>query len=902
MTLAPGTRLGAYEIIAPIGAGGMGEVYQARDTRLERDVAIKVLPDAFASDPDRIARFQREAKTLASLNHPQIGAIYGLEESNGIKALILELVEGPTLADRIAQGPIPLEEALLIAKQIAEALEEAHDHGIIHRDLKPTNVKVASDGRVKVLDFGLAKIYASDSVGSSSLSVSPTLSVQATYAGVILGTTAYMSPEQARGKPVDRRCDIWSFGCVLFEMLAGERPFESGETVSDAIAAILRSEPKWSALPLDVPAHITALLRRCLQKDPRKRLPHIGVVRLELEEGTVGNLPPESVRKMKQPKQRRWTRAAAVLLSALAVAGLSGVVGYHIKRSSQPSVVARFPVILPQGQGFTGGGRSVLAISSDGSQLVYAANDQLYLRRLADVEARPIGGTERGRVPLFAADGQSLIFYADGTLRKIALNGGAPITLCPAENLFGISWARDGIIFSLGSKGIFWVSAGGGQPEQIVTVGTNEVAQSPQMLPDGDHLLFAVTKDSGGSMERWDRAQIVVQSVSTGQRRVIVEGGADPKYISTGHLLYVLSGVLFAVPFDPSRLVVTGAAVPVVEGVLRGSAVTGASHTAISESGALIYVRGPSNLALGQSDLAFFDRHGIAAPLKLAPGTYEHPRLAPDGKRVVFGTDSGKDASVWIYELSGLSAMRRLTIGGRNKYPIWSGDGSHVFFQSDREGDLGIFGQRADGTGPAERLTRAPRGTLHLPESSHPHGDWLLFSESKGATKVGLMLLSLRDRKVVPFGGIEATTYTSAAFSPDGRWVAYSGRGIIGDLSAVFVQPFPATGTTYQLTGDRDAHHATWTADGREIAYIPSANLFATMKIATAPELTFSQSTAIPQPGAQGPPSIPRNYDMTGDGKRFVGVLRGGTSEQGNPQIEVVLNWFEELKRLVPLK
>src|SRR5262245_55774054 len=476
MTLAAGSLVGGYEVVAALGAGGMGEVYRARDTQLKRDVALKVLSETFSKDPDRVARFQREAELLAALNHPNIAAVYGIERvPDDGSAIVLELVEGETLADWIAHGPVPLTETLSIARQIADALEAAHDKGVIHRDLKPANVKVTPDGRVKVLDFGLAKMLDADS-SSAVLTRSPTLSVHATYAGVILGTAAYMSPEQARGKPVDRRADIWAFGCVMFEMLTGTRPFDAGETVSDAIAAILTREPEWNALPQETPPHIRTLLRRCLQKDPKRRLPHIGIARLEIDEpaevSAAALRDAESLASI-APPPLATRRMLVSAMSGLAVGLIAAVIVWIVRPSPAPGNITKFSIALPEGQQFTNNTFGLLGISPDGTQLAYVADRRLNLRPISKLEANPIPGSETvaGGVgaPTFSPDGQFIAFYsADQMLKKLSVHGGTAIPICPAEPVIGVSWDGDEIVYGQQSKGIMKVSQDGGTPQLIV--------------------------------------------------------------------------------------------------------------------------------------------------------------------------------------------------------------------------------------------------------------------------------------------------------------------------------------------------------------------------------------------------------------------------------------------------
>ena len=915
MALAVGTRLGVYEVIAPIGVGGMGQVLRARDTKLDRDVAIKILPEVFAHDADRLARFQREAKTLASLNHPNIAAIYGLEESGGMTALVMELVEGEDLSQQIARGAIPLDEALPIAKQIAEALEAAHEQGIMHRDLKPANIKVRPDGTVKVLDFGLAK--AMDPIGSApSVSQSPTITTPAmTHAGMILGTAAYMSPEQAKGRVIDKRSDVWAFGCVLFEMLTGKRAFE-GEDVSDTLAAVLRGEPDWEALPATTPAPIGKLLRGCLKKDRKERVPDIAVARLEIQEALA--MPAGSVaatagsRSTLRPRPL-WKRAIPIAATALLVAALTSVAWWSFKPSAPPPIVTRFSFSLPglpQGQAFLATNSHIVGMSPDGTRIVYATNTRLYLRSAWDLEPKAIPGTDSPsflRTPVFSPDGQSLVFYsaADQVLKRISVNGGAAVTLCPADVPFGISWGVDGIMFGQGSKGIMRVSPNGGQPERLVSVKDGEVAHGPHVLPGGQAMLFTLATGTGA--DRWDKAQVVVQSLKSGERKTLVNGGTDARYVPTGHIVYAVRGTLFALPFDAKRLEVAGGPVPIVEGVQRstGGGSSGAVQFSFSDTGSLVYIPGPAGAFGAGRALVLADRKGSAEILKLPPGPYEHLRISPDGKRVAFDTDDGKEAIVWIYDLAGTSSMRRLTFGQKNRFPIWSGDGQRIAFQSDREGDLGIFWQRADGTGTAERLTRPEQGTSHVPESWSPDGKRFLFAATKGSS-ISLWAFVLEDRKATPFGDVQSRNPINAVFSPDGRWVAYYSNETGRD--AIYVQPFPLTGTKYQIPkndpGQND-HHPVWSSDGKELFYIPALGALAAISVTTRPDFSFGNPVAVPRKFSTGnsAPESMRNYDLTPDGKILGLVDASEQTQSGNsnaPEFRVVLNWFEELKAKVP--
>jgi len=909
-----GTRIGVYEITGFIDAGGMGEVYRAKDTRLKRDVALKILPESFAADPDRLARFQREAEVLASLNHPNIAAIHGLEESNGTHALVMELVEGEDLSQRIGRGPIPLDEALPIAKQIAEALEAAHEQGIIHRDLKPANIKLRPDGTVKVLDFGLAKAMEPISAPSADVTASPTITSPAmmTGIGMLLGTAAYMSPEQAKGRQADKRSDVWAFGAVLYEMLSGQRAFK-GDDISDTLAAVLRQDLDWTALPASTPASVRRLIARCLDRDVRRRLRDIGEARIVLDDpaalatGDAGG-PPAVARP-----QPLWRRAIPVMLSAIVAGVLASAATVYLTPLQAPLVVTRFPFTLGEGQLSTGTptSRQAVAISPDGAQMAYLANGRLYLRSMSELEGRPIAGADTGSFvtsPVFSPDSRSVAFWssADQTLKKVAVSGGAAVTICRADPPLGVRWGTDGIVFGQPNKGIMRVSANGGTPEVLVSVKDGEQAYGPQILPGGETVLFTLATGTVAELTpppEWDKAQIVTHSLRSGERKTLVDGGSDGRYLPTGHLVYAIGGIVFAVPMDLRRLEVTGGPVPIVEGVRRATApVTGAAQFDFSSTGSLVYLPGPISTATAvQRDLALIDRKGGVEPLKLPPGPYEHPRAAPNGTLITFATDDGKEAIVWIYELSGTASMRRLTFGGRNRFPVWSADGQRVAFQSDREGDLGIFWQRADGSGAAERLTKPEQGTSHVPESWSPKGERFLFGVTKGSS-VSLWTFSLQDGKATPFADVQSPNPINAAFSPDGRWVAYTVTE--GAVTGIYVQPFPATGAKYLLSKSSTIH-PVWSRDGREIVSQPQGGQQAVQTITTQPSFSFSPPVLTPRRGYINLGlTSQRNNDVMPDG-RILGVVAAGQTQSAGStpqQIQVVLNWFEELKQRVPTK
>ena len=896
-------RIGVYEIVGSLGVGGMGEVYRARDTKLGRDVALKVLPEAFASDQERIARMHREAQVLAALNHSNIAAIYGLEDSGAVHALVMELVEGETLADRIARGPISVDEALPIAKQIAEALEAAHEQGVIHRDLKPANIKVRPDGTVKVLDFGLAKLNDPNAPNvPNALSLSPTITSPAlmTGVGVLLGTAAYMSPEQAKGREADKRGDIWAFGCVLFEMLTSRRAFE-GEGVSDTLALVLRGDPDWSALPANTPAPVRRLLRRCLEKDRRRRLDSAVALRLEIEESQLPDAGAASpaVSAVQSPS---WRRALVAVAGALLVAAVTSAVWWVFTSRGAVNGVTRFTVPLAEGQEFAPSGRGIVAISPDGGAVAYAANKRLYVWSMATGTASPVAGSESARAfvnnPTFSPDGQWIAFWDVGTrlIKKIHVNGGTAIEITESENPTGMSWNGDDIL--IGQPGsILRVSSNGGKPEVVVRVGQDEAAATPQMLPDGQTVLFTLVKsDSGGSLD-FSQAQVVAQSLGTSKRTTLVENGASGRYVSTGHLLYAVGGVLFAVRMDAQRLRLEGGAVPVVDGVRRGPNVQLAAFS-VAGNGSLVYVSGPSATST-TFEIAFVDRQGAVERLKIPPGPYEYPRMSPDGKRLAFGTDDGKNVNVWVYELTGTNAPRQLTLEGRNRFPLWSADSNRVAFQSDRQGDPGIYWQPVDG-GTAERLTTSDPRTVHVPESWSPDGEHLLFDVIQD-TNHSLWILSLKDKKASPLADIRSRFPINSTFSPSGRLIAYT-SGDAGPIS-LFVRPFPITGDRWRVAS---GNGPIWSSDGKELFFNtdPGRGLD-TVSVTTQPGFAVGSPRLQGVAGLRlrGPSSV-REVTMAPDGTRFVGVVPTEQPAEagGARQIHIVLNWYAELQRLVPTK
>ena len=700
--MQPGTQLGHYEIFSALGKGGMGEVWRARDQKLGREVAIKTLPEEFARDEERLARFEREAKLLASLNHPNIATIHGLEEDNGTRFLVLELVEGDTLAERLKRGAIPVEESLKFALQIAEALEAAHEKGVIHRDLKPANIKVTPDGKIKVLDFGLAKAFAGDGA-DATVSNSPTLSMAATQQGVILGTAAYMSPEQARGQEVDKRADVWAFGCVLYEMLTARQVW-AGPTVTDMIAAAVAKDPDFTALPVNIHPRIQELLRRCLEKEPKNRWQAIGDVRVEIEQllADPRGIILEPVGADSQPHSR-WSVLTIIAITFI----VAGTLGWMMKPEPDTGLqsVVRFPFDLPQGQVFFSG-RPVLSLSPDGTKLVYMANDQLHLWLLDELDAHPIPGTDDIPIgPFFSRDSQWVGYFSnrDTQWKKVAISGGAPVPLGVGVVgiPFGASWGPDDTIVFGQPSGIMRVSANEGTSEVLIAVEEGERVTGPQVLPGGEWILFTSTSAPGN--EGWDAAEIIVQSlVGTKERKALGYRGRGARYVPTGHITYLSGDSLLAVPFDLDRMEVTDTPVVIVEDV-SPAASSGLAQYSFSLDGSLVYVQGTvrARAASEAGDLMWVDRAGIGTPInELEQRRAYFPRLSSNGNDVAYY--NGRD--LWIYDIGQGSQgeSRQFTLDpGDDRNPVWSPNGERLVFSSERDGaeiNRNIYSKIVDST------------------------------------------------------------------------------------------------------------------------------------------------------------------------------------------------------------
>ena len=899
MALTVGSRLGHYDVTALIGEGGMGQVYQATDIKLNRQVALKILPEAFATAPDRLARFQREAQVLASLNHPNIAAIHGLEESDGTRALVLELVEGPTLADRIAHGAIPLDEALPIAKQIAEALEAAHEQGVIHRDLKPANIKVKDDGTVKVLDFGLAKAFQPDA-SDVSASMSPTISLTAaaTQMGMVIGTAAYMAPEQAKGKVVDKRADVWAFGAVLYEMLAGQKPF-TGKDVSDTLAAVLRIDADLDALPDATPPRVRQLLQACLQKEPKDRVRDIGDVSLAMD-GTFDTPTPE-VSASALPQLRVWQRPVLLVPAGLALLAVGGLAVWGLTRpATEPQLVVRFPIPLTGERDV--GSLQVLTISPTGDRVAFAGSDGLWLRPLDQTDATLVSGSENAANPFFSPDGQWLGFWTpDGQLKRVSISGGAPAALGAVEPPRGASWGVDDTILFGQSDGIWQVLGTGGTPELVIPIEDGEAVYGPQLLPGDDQVLFTLRPAGTAS---WDQSQIVVEPLTNGERTVLIEGGRAARYLSTGHLLYVREGTPLAQVFDLDQLAIRGGPVPLVEDVRTAGAVTGAAQFSLSSGGSLVYVTGSGS---GDEGLVWVDHEGHEEVLDVPAEDYGELRVSPDGTRVAAAIQRGETSSIWTADVTRGTLSRVTSEAANEATPIWTPDGEQVVFTSDRDGGQGLYRKSADGTGEVEHLAaidgaRELQGGNWAPERSH-----LVFSLVQDATRLDIGVLSMEgERSWEPLLETETLEF-APVISPDGQWIAYvsneTGR------FEVYVQRFPDLGERQQISTDGGVD-PLWSPDGQELYYlglrtgaapvdmhVVSIEPGASLSVGT-PEVLFARRSF-------GRPPGPRRYhDIAPDGRRFLLRSPLRAFEEGAvvlPQINVVLNWHEELLERVPI-
>jgi serine/threonine protein kinase len=902
MSLPPGARLGPYEIVAPIGAGGMGEVYRARDTQLNRDVAIKVLPELFAADHERVARFSREAQTLASLNHPNIAQIYGVVELPprggsyvggshvaGARALIMELVDGEDLSVIMNQGAMPLADAVPIARQIADALEAAHDAGVIHRDLKPANVRIRSNGRVKVLDFGLAKAVDPIGPAGSNAIQSPTFTaVAATQAGMIVGTAAYMAPEQAKGKAVDKRADIWAFGVVLFEMLTGTRAFD-GEDASEVLASVLKTEPQWGELPAGTPPNIRRLLKHCLEKDPRKRLSAIGDARLELDDIDAVTVEPSTIVPAPRASITRWLwPTIAVVAVMLAIAAFV----WGTKRPDDAGKVMRLSILGPPGGNLFPDSANV-SISPDGTMIAFivgnliGTDNQLWVRSLDSMTSRRLDGGDGASLPFWSPDSRRIGFFTSTKLKTIAASGGRAETLADAPGARGGTWNRSNIIvYAPDASGpLYRISSTGGTPVAATAIDAALKESShrfPSFLPDGKHFLYSALPAKSGKVE------IFVGTLDDGSRVRVGSMDSTPVYADPGWLLYSRQGVLAAQPFDARQFKSTGEPIPlpdeptsVLDAIYSYSA---GVTTSVSATGTLAYFSGASTT----TTVAWYDSDGKhLGNLPLPPGYYDAPGISPDGTRAVLGKlSSPSEAALWLVDLARGSAAPFVTRAGRNDGSTWSSDGTRVVFASDREGPQNLM-VRAVGDAAPERVLYASDVLFKGPASWSKDGQWIVMNQLDRDTANNMWLLPANGKEAPRILVRGPANDQGGAISPDGRWLVYFSDET-GRFEA-YIQSFPEPGKRQQIS-QQSARKAWWTPDGRQLLFVDeSLSHLWRVEVELGPTVRVGSPTQI----ATFPPNVIA-LDATPDRRRFLVIV---PERSGPGSLTIVQNWRASLQR-----
>ncbi len=895
MGLNPNSKLGPYEIVSPIGAGVMGEVYRARDTRLDRDVAIKILPDSMTRDADRISRFEREAKVLASLNHPNIGAIHGFETAETGRFLVLEFVEGETLAQRLKIGALPVDEALEVGKQIAEALETAHEKGIVHRDLKPGNVMVRPDGTVKVLDFGLARATADDSTSVAGISDSPTVTTPVrvyspTIPGVIVGTAGYMSPEQARGKPLDERSDIFSFGCVLYEMLTGTQPFR-GETVTDSLGAILHREPDWSILPANTPRMARTLLRRSLAKDRKSRLQDIGDARLLIDEAVQRDDGEDVVQfESAGPRSGRlaWLLVGAIALVAVAFWAST------VLRSELPEVrrVMFAEMMPPPGMSFAFR-EGPPALSPDGARIVFVAQDtekknRLCLREFDQPRARVLEGTEAAAYPFWSPDGRSIGFFADGKLKRMEVAGGVPTVICAAESAVGATWSPAGVIaFATDDDNkpvMYKVSSGGGSPEEISSIraGKMERTRHPAFLPDGFHFLYSVRSGEAGGNA------VMIGSLKERQSKKLLEAGSNVVYAPPGFVLYWGDDALRARPFDPTTLKFTGDPVAVAPDA-RLEPEKGLALFTVSAQGTLAYFTGKATTT--KSQLVLYDRTGQRQGVVGEPRNYYAPRFSPYGTRIaVDNSGVENNGDVWVLDVANPSSARLTSHPADESQPVWSSTGDTIVFFSAQTGHRDLWLKRLGASVPATPLIESE--AKKVPCDWSPDGKSILFTQetSDSKTRKQLWVFTPDTKEMTP---IQATSFdeSDARFSPDGRWLAYCTNEY--GRNEVFVQSFPGGAERHQISSGGGVG-PRWRRDGRELVYLSPDGTIMSVALeegwpgrALEAKRLFKVERRFKDDAD--------DFDMTGDGNVF--LVNTALEDAGTTPMTLQFNWTERLKK-----
>jgi serine/threonine-protein kinase len=890
MALARGVCLGLYELTDLIGSGGMGEVWRAVDTSLGRSVAIKVLPEALAHDPERLARFEREARTLAALNHPNLTTVFGLVEGDGVRALVMELIDGLTLADRIAAGPIPYEEALPLAKQMTEALEAAHEQGIVHRDLKPSNVMVRADGRLKVLDFGLAKAM-DPTEPAANVSESPTITSPAmTRRGVILGTAAYMAPEQAKGKAVDRRADIWAFGATLFEMLTGTHAFK-GDDVPDTLAAILSKDPDWRRLPASA-SGLRPLLVRCLKRDPKQRLQAIGDARIQIDELLSGSLEPGAASDARRHSVIR--RAAPAALAALVASALTGALTIWNRpegAASGPQPVSRFAVGGPTlaDSDFI---RNV-AISPDGRHIAAVFPGRgLMIRSLDGVDIRELKGTDAAVQPFFSSDGQWIGFFQADSLKRVPTAGGVPITMCETLNARGASWDDDGsLVIATLTGELARIPAGTCEPTWLTKPDHAKGPTRhwfPSVLPGGRGILFSIVAPN-----RPESSMIAVLDPRTQQLKALIPG-SQPEYVETGHLVYAAANTLRAVRFDLERLQVLGDPLTMADAL--AVAFSGAAQYAVSRTGTLVYAE-PRPLA---RSLVWVDRNGQESAIPAPSRAFIEPRLSPDGTRLAV-VAADQDHDIWIWDFRRRTLTRLTSDPSRDQHPVWTADGRRVVFGSLRSGAYNLYAQAADGTGTVERLTASPN--RHIPAFVLPNGtgvigteiasqgDIVWFRSSPPVQNASQSPSSLRAEPLIHTAAIEF----APDMSPNERFIAYQSQE--SGRAEVYVRPFPRTGDGWWQVSPSGGSRPRWARDGRQLFFLDQANKLTVVPVQTSGgAFVYGRAATVLETAYARPVENTHPYDVSADGQRFLMIKEDAAAAAARAGLIVVLNWHEELK------